>query len=179
MPGQNSKQQSFILFSGIFIVILFLCPLASETRAQDVADNAPPPLRVVSKEELSQLNAASDDKKRIKLSLDMMNVRLQQAETLQSQERYDDMYKSLGAFHGLLDNALAFLEKAGRAGKKTFDNLKRFEIGLRGFRPRLEMVRREIPYRYERYVQNLIKYLRDARSKAVEPLFGDTVLRET
>ena len=47
---------------------------------------------------------------------------------------------------------------------------------LRGFAPRLGLLRREIPAEYDYYVRVLIKYLRDARSKAIEPLFGDTVV---
>jgi hypothetical protein len=55
-------------------------------------------------------------------------------------------------------------------------NLKRFEIGLRKFTPRLELIRREVPLTHEFYVRSLLKQLREARTKATEPLFGETVL---
>jgi hypothetical protein len=49
-------------------------------------------------------------------------------------------------------------------------------MGLRQFRPRLELIRRDIPVKYEAYVRNLIIYLREARAKAVEPFFSDTIV---
>ena len=54
-------------------------------------------------------------------------------------------------------------------------SLKRFEIGLRGFAPRIERLRREVPARYELYIRTLGIYVRDARSKALEPMFGNAV----
>ncbi|MEK7855704.1 MAG: hypothetical protein AAB288_06415, partial [Acidobacteriota bacterium] len=59
---------------------------------------------------------------------------------------------------------------------KVLNNFKRLEIGLRQFRPRLELIRRGIPSEYEPYLRSLIQYVRDARAKAVEPLFGDSVV---
>ena len=38
------------------------------------------------------------------------------------------------------------------------------------------LIRREIPVEYDPYLKSLIRYLRDARTKAVEPLFADTVV---
>lgn len=139
-------------------------------------DTAPPPLKFVSKEELAQLNIVTDVKKRTKLALLLMSGRLTQAETLHTQEQLDDMFKQLGGFHGLMDNTLAFLDGSDKDSGKVLNNYKRFEIGLREYRPRLETIRRDLPLRYEFYVRNLIKYLRDARAKAVEPLFSDSVV---
>ena len=139
-------------------------------------DVAPPPLKFVSKEELVQLDAVKDVKKRTKLALELMDGRLRQAETEHTQEKYDDMFKQLGGFHGLMDNTLAFLDSSDKDSGKVLNNYKRFEIGLREFRPRLETVRRDLPLRYEFYVRNLIRYLREARAKAVEPLFGNSVV---
>ena len=66
--------------------------------------------------------------------------------------------------------------QSSSSGGKVSNNYKRFEMGLRQFRPRLELIRRSIPVMYEPYVRNLITYLREARAKAVEPLFSDTVV---
>jgi hypothetical protein len=41
---------------------------------------------------------------------------------------------------------------------------------------RLEVMRRAMPSRYAFYVQKLIRFVRDARTKAIEPLFGETVM---
>ena len=142
----------------------------------DPREIAPPPLKVVSKDELATLDAVRDVKKRTQTALDLMTLRLKSAETLIENDQLDEMYKQLGSFHGLMDNTLAFLDKSSGSGGKVLNNYKRFEMGLRQFRPRLELIRRSIPVMYEPYVRNLITYLREARAKAVEPLFSDTVV---
>lgn len=139
-------------------------------------DIAPPPLKILSQSEKDRLSAETEVKQRTKLGLELMDVRLKQAETLHGAENFDQMFVELGAFHGMMDNMLTFLEKSDRDSRKVIYNFKRFEIGLRGFTPRLELLRRVLPIRYERYVRNLIKYLRNARAKAIEPLFDDTVV---
>ncbi len=156
----------------------FVCVfLAICTSAQIESDDpAPPPLKFVTKADLARLEAVTDAKKRTQLALDLMSERLKAAETLGAQDQLDEMYKELGGFHGIMDNTLAYLDRSDQNRGKVLNNYKRFEIGLREFRPRLELIRRDIPVRYEAYVRNLIVYLREARAKAVEPLFGDSVV---
>mgnify|MGYP007106197188 CR=1 FL=1 len=108
-----------------------------------------------------------------------MSARLKNAEGFVGKDQHDEVYRELGAFHGLMDNTLEFLDGSDRDSNKVLNNYKRFEMGLRQFRPRLELIRREIPLNYEPYVRNLIGYLRDTRAKAVEPMFGDTVAPRT
>lgn len=139
-------------------------------------DPAPPPLKFVTKADLARLEAVSDVKKRTQTALDLMSERLKMAETLGAQDQLDEMYKELGGFHGIMDNTLAFLDSSDKSRGKVLNNYKKFEMGLRQFRPRLELIRRDIPTRYEAYVRNLILYLREARAKAVEPLFSDSVV---
>jgi len=139
-------------------------------------DVAPPPLKVLNQSEKSRLAGEPEVKRRTKLGLELMEVRLKQAETFHAAENFDQMFVELGGFHGLMDNMLEFLDKSDRDSRKVIYNFKRFEIGLRTFTPRLELMRRALPIRYERYVRNLIKNLRNARAKAIEPLFDDTVV---
>ena len=139
-------------------------------------DIAPPPLKILSQYEKDRLAVETEVKRRTKLALELMDVRIKQAETVHAAYNYDQMFVELGAFHGLMDNTLGFLDKSDRDSKKVIHNYKRFEIGLRGFTPRLELMRRVLPTRYERYVRSLIKYLRTARAKAIEPLFDETVV---
>jgi hypothetical protein len=164
----------FLLLASV-LLSLQLGSIAAYGQSDD-QDIAPPPLKFVSKEDLTQLNAMPDVKKRTKLAIELMTGSLKQAETLHAGEQYDDMFKQLGRFHGLMDNTLAFLDDSEKDRGKVLNNYKRFEIGLREYRPRLELIRRDLPLRYELYVRNLIIYLRDARTKAVEPMFSDTVL---
>ena len=143
---------------------------------QDDLETAPPPLKILSADEKSKLAAESEVKRRTKLALDFMDIRLKQAEAYDAAQNYDQMFVELGAFHGLMDNMLEFLYQSDKDSKRVLNNFKKFEIGLRMFTPRLELVRSRLPIRYERYVRNLVKNLRAARAKAIEPLFDDTVV---
>lgn len=161
------------------LIVFLLTAFSASATAQPPLEAVPPPLKTVSKSELSQLESTKDVKRRTQTALDLMSARLKQAETLIVQEQLDQMYKELGGFHGLMDNMMAFLNASDRDSGKVLNNFKRFEIGLRQFRPRLELIRRDVPSNYEPYIRNLISYVRDARSKAVEPLFGDGVVPKT
>ncbi len=151
---------------------------APQSFAQTIqtTDFAPPPLKILTKDERTQLNAETDVKKRTRLTLELMEARIKQAEIFAGQNDYDAMFLQLGSFHGLMDNALDYLNGRNISRGKALDNLKRLEMALRKFRPRLELIRQDLSPRYEHYVYNLIKYVRDARTRAIEPLFGDTVV---
>ena len=106
----------------------------------------------------------------------MMKLRIDSAEKLNSSEDFDGVFSELGHFRGLLDFTLGFLEKQDAKQNKTLDSYKRLEISLRAVAPRIEAIRREVPLRYEDYIREFLIYIRDARRKAMEPLFSDTVL---
>ncbi|MCC6329570.1 MAG: hypothetical protein IT174_13730 [Acidobacteria bacterium] len=172
----RSARPILFLFAGAVI----FCSLGTYASAQPINDDvAPPPLKFMSKDEQARLGAETSVKKHTKLALELMSERLKQAEALMAKGDLDEMYKQLGGFQGLMDDTLEFLDKSDQDVGKVLNNYKRFEIGLREFRPRLELIRREIPARYEPYVRNLIGYLRAARRKAIEPLFSDTVVPRT
>ena len=164
---------------GLTMAFLFVLIGSAGIAAQEVIvdeDTAPPPSRLISSEERSKLNAEPNVKKRTKLALELMDVRLTKAEQLFAAQQFDAMFAELGGFHGLIDNTLTFLQASDRDNRKVIYNFKRFEIGLRSFPPRLGVIRREIPSKYEFYTRHLLRYIRDARAKAVEPLFGESVV---
>jgi len=139
-------------------------------------DAAPPPLSMISKAEKTSLDALTDVSERTKLSLEFMEARLKRAEDSYAQNTLDQMFSELGGFNGLINNTLDFLKKNDISRGKVLNNYKKLEISLRKFSPRIELIRRELPAKYEYWVRSLIKSVRVARSKAVEPLFGDSVL---
>lgn len=161
-----------ILFFAFGLMILPLSILAQEPQIE----LAPPPLTLVPKAEIARLDEKDDIKDRTKLSLKVMDERLSQAESLTSRRDFDGMFRELGVFQGVMDDAIQFLNKHDKRRGKVLDNFKRLEIGLRGFAPRIAVIRRELPLRYDTYVRNLMGYLRDARTEATESLFSDTVL---
>lgn len=165
----------------------YLLPLAfsvfffgGEARAQDEeqipANIAPPAVKLISKEEKTALAGVTDVKDRTKLALELMDARLKKAEELNTQAAFNALLTELGSFHALMDDALKFLNRNDTRSGKMLNNYKRFEMALREFTPRLELIRREMPERYEYHVRKLLITVRDTRSKAVEPLFGTTVV---
>ncbi len=162
-----------ILMISFSLFFLQICVFGQD----DTEILAPPPLTLISKAEMTKLDDANGTKERTKTALALMDTRLATAESLLEKNDFNGIFKELGAFQGLLDNQLDYLIRRDNDSGRILDNFKRLEIGLRRFTSRVESLRREMPYRYEPFVRSVGKYLRDARSKALEPLFSDTVVR--
>ena len=123
----------FLCFS-LFTIHYSLLTAASAQ--DDLPEIAPPPIKVISKDEMTRLNAKKDIKDRTKLSLELMNVRLLAAEKLTAAEDYDNMFREFGVFLALMDDAVRFLTKNDNGSGKVLDSFKRMEIALRGMAPR-------------------------------------------
>jgi hypothetical protein len=180
---REKSQSAFCLkaadsFHALFFYVLLFTSyflLSSSVFAQNYQyDVEPPPLKIISKTEKVQLEATNDIKQRTKLALELMEARLISAEGLSAKEEYSEMFTELGSFHALVDNTLNFLDNNNNDSGKVLNNYKRIELSLRKYITRLELIRRNLPLRYEFYVRRLVKYIREARTKAVEPMFADT-----
>lgn len=169
-------QSRATLYSLFLASIIFSVPAAAAAQ-YDPSETAPPPVKVVSKDEKARLNAAKDVKERTKLALEMMSSRLASAEQSLGYKDFDNVFRELGCFQGLLDDQLEYMIRTDNDSGRALDNFKRLELGLRGFVPRIETIRRSLPLRYEPFVRGVGKYVRDARSKALEPLFSDSVVQ--
>ena len=182
MKSEKVKVKSFELTRYLrvllyFSLLTFGFSLVTAVSAQDDPEIAPPPLKVISKDERMRLDAETDLKSRTKLALEMMKIRLAAAERLTTGEDFDGVFRELGFFQGLMDNGVDYLAKLDKGSGKVLDNFKRLEIAFRGFGPRLEAIRRDVPPRYEDFIVKLTKYLREARIKAIEPQFAETVVK--
>jgi hypothetical protein len=171
----GSKASSFLFAAFLFFCCAFAAQNASGQELQ-AGDIAPPPLKILPKEEKKQLDETPDLKKRTMLALALMEARLKRAESLDSQNQYEQMYQEFGAFHALIDYTLNFLYRSNDGRRANLNNFKRFEMGLRTFPARIEVIRRELPLKYESYLRSLLVIIRDTRSKAVEPFFSDSVV---
>lgn len=160
----------------IFLSVMVFGQGASTIPESEYSDAAPPPVRAMSKDEKARLSAENGVKDRTVLALELMDVRLGRAEEFNAKGDFTQMYNELGGFHALMDDTLEFLYGSSKNRDSVLNNFKRFEMGLRKFGPRIGVIRREIPLEYDPYLKSLVRYLRDARSKAVEPLFADTVV---
>jgi len=170
---------SFLLLPFTFCLLFTFCVQAQEgdSGESDPPENlAPPALKIMSKEEKSALSGINDVKDRTKLALDLMEVRLKKAESLNSQESFGDLLIELGSFQALMDDTLRYLNRNADGRGRIMTTYKRFEMSLRAFMPRLELIRRDVPENYEYHVRKLLRNVRDTRSKAVEPFFSSTVV---
>ena len=172
--GKSDFSVVVFVFSFLFCFIVFSETVAAQEIGAD--EIAPPPLKILSKAEKNQLDEMIDVKKRTILALALMEARVKKAEEFDNQNQYEQMYEQLGGFHALIDYTLGFLHRNNSGNRSTLNNFKRFEIGLRGFPPRIEVMRRELPIKYESYLRLLLKIIRETRSKAVEPFFSDSVI---
>lgn len=157
-------------------LILLSLPSPAQTSNEDDLNDFPPPLKTLSKDERVAIDKEKDTRKRLRLSFDLMEKRVAQAERFASGSAYRAMFFELGVFQGLVEDALRHLKKTNRGTGRDLDNFKRLEIAIRGYAPRIELLRRESPPRYEGYFRSLLNDLRDARTDAVEPLFSDSVI---
>ncbi len=173
----NCRKKLFVLMTA-FLTVCGLLLTADAQIEKRFEDTAPPPLKILSKDEKSQLELLTDIKQRTKTALELMEMRLIKAEALGVKEEYQAMFTELGSFHALVDNTLDFLSKNNNDSGKVLNSFKRLELSLRKYITRLELIRRDLPIKYELYVRQLVRYIRDARTRAVEPLFDDTVVPE-
>lgn len=131
----------------------------------------------MSKTEKSQLSAETEPKGRVNLALELMDARLKSAEKDRTNENYSVMYAELGGFNAIMDNTLEFLlHTKGNEGKRL-NSLKKLDIGLREFVPRIEGIRRDSPLNFDPYLKKLLGYISDAREKAIAPFFSNTVVQ--
>lgn len=172
---KTANGNQFLFFAFCLFVLTFCAPDAASAQPSEEIEIAPPPVKIISKEEKQQLEAEPNVKKYTQIALSLMEARLKTAESQTTENNYRDALNTLGGFEILLENTLGFLSKDA-ASDKVQNNLKRLEITLREQTGRLEVMRRAMPSRYGFYVQKLIKIVRAARTKAVEPLFGNTVV---
>lgn len=172
-----SKGVVFFRTASLIVSLVFsLWILSTSISAQEPDDEAPPPLKQLSKSEKQKLESETDVKRHTSVALELMNQRMENAETLNSSHHFDDMYKEIGSFNALMDTALKFLTSQDKDRNKVLNNFKRLDIGLRAFLPRLEIIRRDLPSQYEPYIRSVIKFISEAREKALEPMFGNTVV---
>ena len=139
---------------------------------------AAPPLKVLSKEERTQLQGARDEKARIRRTLEFSALRLQRAQELATKQKYDSALSELGGYLALLDDALDFLSKLNHESKKARDLYKQIELALREDAPRLTVMRRDTPLEYAVRIKEVEERAREGRTEALNAFYGQTVMRE-
>jgi hypothetical protein len=155
--------------------------LGSEARGQDTHPpivSAPPPMKFISRDERAQLSAARDLKARTRATIELAEARLSRAEQLTAAQRYDAASAELGAYQGLIEDVIAYLNENKKNSHKQRDTYKRLELALRAQCSRLEAIRRVTPSEYALHVKTICECARNARTEALNGFYGDTVVRQ-
>lgn len=168
--------------ASVFLAQLFTtCGLATCALGQPIQGPrlpAPPPMRIVSRTERTELDAARDPKSRLRSTLKLAEDRLVKAENLTSQKAYEEASMELGGYLGLIGDLRAFIAKLDHDKSSTRDLYRHMEIAIRQHIPRLAVMRRSTPASYSVHIKDAEEYIKDTRAEALDSFYGHSVLRE-
>ena len=139
---------------------------------------APPPLKLITKEDKAQLDQAKDAKQKLRTTIELGGVHLTRAEQLTNEGNYDAASAEVGMYHALIENALEELAALKRDSNKTRDLYKRLELALRADGPRLTAMRRITPLEFAVWIKKVEDFARAGRTEALNSFYGHTVVRE-
>ena len=168
----KEKLQHRTMFLALLIFYFLLFNFATFAQEEPPIDVVPAPEVLLSKTEIKDLDSEKNIKKRTQLSLEIMEIRLKNAETFNGQPKFKEVLSELGSYQALLEDSFKFLEMNDLKNEKVQNNIKNLEITLKKHTSRLELIRREMPFKFGWHVGKLMKLVRQIRSKAIEPLFG-------
>jgi len=175
------ERQRIIAFVAHLVLLAFVC--VTEINAQDAQPQAtplpaPPPFKMIVKEERAAIEQTNDSSKRLKLTIEYAGGHLTRAEQHTARENFEAASSEVGMYHALIESALAFLSTFKRDSNKTRDLYKRLELALRADGPRLTAMRRVTPLEFAVWIKKVEDYARDGRTEALNSFYGHTVVRE-
>ena len=177
--------QRFIAFAAHLLLLAFVClPTVDAQDAQPLATPqatplpAPPPFKMIVKEERAAIEAARDSSKRLKLTIEYAGGHLMRAEQHTARENYEAASAEIGMYHALVESALEFLSSFKRDSNKTRDLYKRLELSLRADGPRLTAMRRITPLEFAVWIKQVEDFARQGRTEALNSFYGHTVVRD-
>ena len=139
---------------------------------------APPPMKFVSRDEQTQLSTMREPKERMRVSLELAEGHLRHAEDATFTHSYDPASGALGRYQAVIEDTLRYLSGLDKENKKTRDLFKRMELTLRAHIVRIETIRRDTPFEYAVNVKTVMDSVRDARTRALDIFYSDTVVHE-
>lgn len=174
MNAASRSPQTRLPARALLAALLCAVCFGVAARAQTVepADTAPPK-KYVPAALKSQLAATRNVKDRVKLTLTLLEERLQTAVALTSSERYSQAGSELGIYQALVDDVIHFLRFNGRDNNRTRDLFKRVEMTLRSHVTRLETIRRVTPSEEAVHVRSCIEFVREARGRALDAFYDE------
>jgi hypothetical protein len=169
-----------LVFSAVAFCLLTLWAYAVHGQDTPVVQqpSAPPPARLVSKDDRARITAAKDDKARLRVTIELAEAQLLNAEQRTEAEEFEVASAALGKYHALIEDALKFLGSMKADQNRTRDLYKRLELSLRAHGPRLTAIRRLTPLEYAVWIKQIEEFARSGRTEALNSFYGNTVLKE-
>ncbi|HSS19108.1 MAG TPA: hypothetical protein VLL54_03480 [Pyrinomonadaceae bacterium] len=163
----------------LVMLLVALCGAVSAQEPPAPDEGAPPPLKVISRQERNQLDTTKDEKARVKLTIELAESHLTNVENKTSQQNFDVAAAEAGMYWALLEDALKYMKSVERDNNKKRDLYKRLELALRAHGPRLSGIRRNTPNEYAVWIREIEEFARRGRTEALNSFYGQTVLRES
>ena len=163
------------------VILLFLTPFVPAVSAQDphpLDQTAPPPMKIITRAERSQLEQAKDDKARVKLTIELAETHLTNVETQTSQQQYEVAAAEAGMYWALIEDVLNFMKTVERDSNRRRDLYKRLELTLRAHGPRWSTIRHSTPAEYAVWIKEIEEFARNGRTEALDSFYGHTVVRD-
>lgn len=180
----RDTQRRFALPAPLLLVVLACVQAvyAQETlptpQPQPTPLTAPPPFKMIVKDERAAIEQSNEPSKRLKLTIEYASAHLGVAEQHTTQGNFEAASTEVGMYHALIENALAFLSTFKRDSNKTRDLYKKLEMALRAQGPRLTAMRRVTPLEFAVWIKQVEDFARDGRTEALNSFYGHTVVRE-
>ena len=172
-------QQAMIKGTHVILLLAAICVPAlggQDPRVQE--QTAPPPLKIITRQERSQLNESKDSKARMKTTIDLAETHLANAENHTSQHEYDNAAAEAGMYWALVEDAFSYMKTIDRDNNKKRDLYKRLELALRAHGPRLSTIRRSTPVEYSVWIKEIEDFARKGRTEALNSFYGNTVIHD-
>lgn len=169
------------MIRGTYVILLLAAIYVSAPGGQDprVQEQiAPPPLKIITRQERSQLNESKDAKARLKTTIELAESHLANAENCTSQREYDNAAAEAGMYWALVEDAFSYMKTIDRDNNKRRDLYKRLELALRAHGPRLSTIRRSTPVEYSVWIKEIEDFARQGRTEALNSFYGNTVIHD-
>lgn len=176
----REAQRRVLISSHLLLMAFVFLPsvYAQDAQPSPTPLMAPPPFKMIVKEERMQIEQNKDASKRLKLTIEFAAAHLGVAEQHTEQGSFEAASTEVGMYHALIENAADFMSTFKRDSNKTRDLYKRLELALRSHGPRLTAMRRTTPLEFAVWIKQVEDYARKLRTEALNSFYGHTVVSE-
>ena len=176
----RETQRRIVVSANLLLMAFVFLPsvYAQDAQPSPTPLMAPPPFKMIVRDERMQIEQNKDASKRLKLTINFAAAHLGVAEQHTAQGNFEAASTEVGMYHALIENVREFMSTFKRDSNKTRDLYKRLELALRAHGPRLTAMRRITPLEFAVWIKQVEDYAREGRTEALNSFYGHTVVGE-